>query len=221
MTAAWLLLLLQSGSLDSDADVREKFQPYRQCLVEQGRPLAGGSRTDEEIIGQARARCLASNLGSGSDALFALMKKGATKAQAIERGGRLREEAEKEAVAILRGSAEEPRERVALPSMKVFRKGPLDIEVPNAISDLHNKYALCQDRHFDVRRVRDPSGLRKETERAISACAAEKAALKKEAESRLAKSPGYATAARREAAIDEAFDGYDRVRRAMAEGRLR
>lgn len=106
---------------------------------------------------------------------------------------------------------------MVLMAQSTFVKGPLDIEVPNAIADLHNKYVLCQDKHFDVRRVSDRSGFRKETERAISACAADKAALKQDAEARLAKSPEYAAATRRQEAIAEAFDGYDRVRRAMAE----
>ena len=97
-------------------------------------------------------------------------------------------------------------------------KGPLDLEIPDTIADLHNAYVLCQDRHFDARRVRDRAGFRNETERAISACAAEKAALKQAAEARLAGTSGYAEPERRGAAIAEAFDGYDRVRRAMAGG---
>lgn len=110
---------------------------------------------------------------------------------------------------------------MALLAQSTFARGPLDVEVPNAIADLHNEYVLCQDKHFDIRRVRDQSGFRNETERAISACAPDKAALKQEAEARLAKSPDYAAATRRQEAIAEAFDGYDRVRRAMAEGNSR
>jgi len=107
---------------------------------------------------------------------------------------------------------------LALAAQSTFVKGPSDIQVPNAIADLHDKYVLCQDKHFDSRRVSDRSGFRKETERAISECAAEKAALKLEADARLGKSPDHATAVQRQNAIAEAFDGYDRVRRAMAEG---
>jgi hypothetical protein len=107
---------------------------------------------------------------------------------------------------------------MAMLMQSALAKGPLDLEIPKAIADLHNKYVLCQDQHFDVRRVSDRPGFRKETERAILECAAEKAALMQEAEARLAKSPEHATAALRQKAIAEAFDGYDRVRRAMAEG---
>jgi hypothetical protein len=107
---------------------------------------------------------------------------------------------------------------LALLAQSTFVRGPLDVEVPNAIADLHNRYALCQDKSFDIGRVRDRAAFRKETEQAISACEAEKTALKLEAEKRLAKTSDYSTPAKRAAAIAEAFDGYDRMRRAMAEG---
>jgi hypothetical protein len=108
---------------------------------------------------------------------------------------------------------------ITLLAQSAFVKGPLDIEVPNAIVDLHNKYGLCWDEKFDIARVRDLADFKKETERAISACAAEKARLMQEAEARLARSSDYANAGRRRAAIAEAFDGFDRVHRAMASGR--
>ncbi|HYG46683.1 MAG TPA: hypothetical protein VD846_01970 [Allosphingosinicella sp.] len=106
----------------------------------------------------------------------------------------------------------------ALLMQPAFVKGPLDVEVPNAILDLHNKYGLCWDSRFDVARVRSREDFKKETERAIAACAGEKAALKLEAEARLARTSDYADAERRRAAIAEAFDGFDRLRRAMAAG---
>jgi hypothetical protein len=106
----------------------------------------------------------------------------------------------------------------ALLAQSAFVKGPLDIEVPNAIVDLHNKYGLCWDEKFDIARVRDRADFKKETERAISACAAEKAVLKQEAEARLARTSDYADPTRRQAAIAEAFDGFDRMHRAMAAG---
>jgi hypothetical protein len=109
---------------------------------------------------------------------------------------------------------------MALLAQSAFVKGPLDIEVPNAIVDLHNKYGLCWDQKFDIARVRDRADFAKETERAISACAAEKATLKQEAEARLARTSDYADSARREAAIAEAFDGFDRMHRAMAAGQV-
>ncbi len=107
---------------------------------------------------------------------------------------------------------------VALLAQSALVKGPLDVEVPNAIADLHNEYVLCQDKKFEVARVRDRAGFQKETERAISACADRKAFLKRAADARLAVTSDYADPTRRRAAIAEAFDGFDRVRRAMAAG---
>jgi hypothetical protein len=107
---------------------------------------------------------------------------------------------------------------LALTAQSAFVRGPLDVEVPNAIADLHNRYGECQTKNFDVRRIRDRATFRKETEQAIAACASEKAVLKLEAEKRLAKTSDYSDPGKREAAIVEAFDGYDRMRRAMAEG---
>ena len=110
---------------------------------------------------------------------------------------------------------------VPLLAQSAFVKGPLDIQVPNAIVDLHNEYGLCWDKAFDVARVRDRADFKKETERAISACAAQKAFLEKAADARLARTSDYADPERRRAAIAEAFDGWDRMRRAMAEGNSR
>ena len=99
---------------------------------------------------------------------------------------------------------------------QVSGRTPYDVVVPNAIVAQHNLYVACQDRHFDDRRVRDRASFRGEVERAITACATQKAALKQEAEAVLARSPGYADQAARQAALVEAFDGYDRTRRLMA-----
>ncbi|HEX8127338.1 MAG TPA: hypothetical protein VF548_17320 [Allosphingosinicella sp.] len=107
---------------------------------------------------------------------------------------------------------------VALLAQAAFVKGPLDIEVPDAILDLHNQYGACWDKKFDVARVRDQAGLRKETERAISACAEEKVFLERAADARLARTSDYSDPTRRRAAVAEAFDGWDRVHRAMAAG---
>jgi hypothetical protein len=97
-------------------------------------------------------------------------------------------------------------------------QNPYDVAVPNAIVGQHNRYVACQDEQLDMARVRDPASFRAEVERAISACASSKAALKEEAEAILARSPEFADAARRQAAMTEAFDGYDRVRRLMGAG---
>ncbi|HEY0149430.1 MAG TPA: hypothetical protein VGB70_10550 [Allosphingosinicella sp.] len=107
---------------------------------------------------------------------------------------------------------------LALLGQDVAPRGPLDVEVPNAIADLHNRYVLCQDKHFDAGKVRDLASFKMETEAAITACSADKTKLKLDAESRLAKASNFADPAKRAAAIAEAFDGYDRVRRAMAAG---
>ena len=93
---------------------------------------------------------------------------------------------------------------------------PYDVVVPNMIVAQHNRYVACQDEHFDGRRVRDPASFLAEVERAIAACAEQKAALKQEAEAILARSPDFADGTARQAAIVEAFDGYDRTRRLMA-----
>lgn len=95
---------------------------------------------------------------------------------------------------------------------------PYNVVVPNAIVAQHNRYVACQDEHLDMSRVRDPASFRAEVERAISACATQKEALKQEAEAILARSREFADATRRQAAITEAFDGYDRVRRLMGAG---
>jgi hypothetical protein len=105
---------------------------------------------------------------------------------------------------------------LALLAQNVVGATPYDVVVPNAIVGLHNQYVRCQDEHFDVRRVRDRASFRTEVERAIEACVSQKAALAQQAETVMAASREYADAARRQAAITEAFDGYDRSRRLMA-----
>ena len=107
---------------------------------------------------------------------------------------------------------------LALLAQPASAKGPLHVRVPNGIVDLHDQYVLCQDDKFDVARVRDLADFRRETERAIDACASEKAFLAKAADARLARTPDHADPVMRRKAIAEAFDGYDRVRRAMAAG---
>ena len=90
------------------------------------------------------------------------------------------------------------------------------VEVPNAIVRQHNAYALCQDGHFDIRRVHDQESFIAEADKAINACKDRKATLMRQAEKVLASAPDYADEARRQRAISEAFDGYDEMRREMA-----
>lgn len=94
---------------------------------------------------------------------------------------------------------------------------PNDVVVPNAIVGLHNQYVRCQDEHFDPQRIRDRTSFGSEVERAIAACAGRKAELKQQADAVLVRAPGYADAAVRQRALHEAFDGYDRTRRLMAQ----
>jgi hypothetical protein len=194
MTFVSLLLMLQAGTAAVDGDVREKYHPYRQCLVEQGRPLAGSGRTDEEIIADARGKCLASNLGSGSAALFALMKKGATKEQAIERGARLREEIEKEAAAILRGG---PGDGVAVSSTPQYRMARLAI--PDEIAPAVRPYMQCLG-------AARPQG---------SGCRAERAKAAADSDRMLRRRGGRSKEARR-ALIEKTLAEVDAFHRAFA-----
>ncbi|HVQ08325.1 MAG TPA: hypothetical protein VMS43_07810 [Allosphingosinicella sp.] len=110
---------------------------------------------------------------------------------------------------------------LALLAQAAIGATPLDVDVPNAIVGLHNRYVRCQDQNFDPRHVRDSASFRAEVERAIHACASQKTALERQAETVLAALPEYADAPRRQRAIREAFDGYDRTRRLMARARPR
>ena len=105
---------------------------------------------------------------------------------------------------------------LALLAQNVAGAPPSDVPVPNAIVGLHNQYVRCHDQNFDARNVRDSATFRIEVERAIAACATRKTALVQQAETVMAALPEYADAPRRQRAIAEAFDGYDRMRRLMA-----
>ena len=90
------------------------------------------------------------------------------------------------------------------------------VEVPNAIVALHNAYVKCQDDKFDATRITDRSSFAAEVENAIAACSADKTELMKRADGALLRDPAHMDRAKREAAIAEAFDGYDEMRREMA-----
>jgi hypothetical protein len=91
------LLLLQAAAVSPAT--REKYEPFRRCLIEQARALPETGASGEVLLEQARSKCFAANLSAGSAALFAEMAAGATKEQAIERIGGLRQEVEREALA--------------------------------------------------------------------------------------------------------------------------
>ena len=93
---------------------------------------------------------------------------------------------------------------------------PYDVVVPNAIVGLHNQYVRCQDQNFDAGHIRSAETFQAEVERAIAACAAQKATLEQQADTVLATQADYADATVRARAVSEAFDGYDRTRRLMA-----
>ena len=90
------------------------------------------------------------------------------------------------------------------------------IEVPNAIAQQHNAYVHCQDEHFDVRNVRDQQTFVSEVEKSIAACKDQKGILIDEAEKILAASPDYGDPSKRQSAIAQSFEGYDKMRREMA-----
>lgn len=83
---------------------------------------------------------------------------------------------------------------LAMFAQAVVGATPYDVTVPNAIVGLHNAYVRCVDRNFDIRRVNSRAAMAAEVERAIAACAAEKAVLKQRAEPVLAAQPDYADA---------------------------
>ena len=90
------------------------------------------------------------------------------------------------------------------------------VEVPHAIAAFHDAYVKCQDDNFDTKAVTDRRSFSSAVEAAIVACKATKISLVEKAESALANSLDYADAGKRRAAIAEAFDGYDELRREMA-----
>ena len=96
-------ILLQAVASSVSAEARDSYEPFRQCLLEQARALSTSDQVSEALLERARSNCLAANLSSGSAALFAEMRNGATQDQAVDRVARLREEVEQEALAIVRG----------------------------------------------------------------------------------------------------------------------
>lgn len=138
MIAIASLLLLQAGPAPADGRMQEIFQPYRQCLVQQGRPLASADRSDSEILEHAVQDCFAENRASEAAGLLALMEKGFTREQALERNARLREEAERVSIAILRASPDGLHDRVAIPRVKQ------GLEIPDEIAPAILPYLLCR-----------------------------------------------------------------------------
>jgi len=98
------LFLLQAAVADVSPGGREKYEPFRKCLLEQSRALTRADAEDRAILDEARAKCMNANLSSGTAALFAEMKAGATKEQAIDRVAALRMATEDEALARIRAT---------------------------------------------------------------------------------------------------------------------
>jgi hypothetical protein len=96
------MMLLQAVTAPVSAEAREQYQPFRRCLIEQARSLAASDLADEALLDRARSNCFEANLASGTAALFAEMRNGATEDQAGDSVVRLRAEAEQEALATAR-----------------------------------------------------------------------------------------------------------------------
>ena len=96
------LFLLQAAIADVSPAGREKYEPFRKCLVGQSRTLTRADADDQAILEEARSKCMNANFSSGTAALFAEIKAGATKEQAIDRVAALRMAAEQEALAGIR-----------------------------------------------------------------------------------------------------------------------
>lgn len=107
---------------------------------------------------------------------------------------------------------------IALAAASALGIAQQGIEVPKAILKQHNAYVRCQDEHFDARNVHDQRTFATEVEKSIAACKDQKAILIDEAEKILATAPDYGDPAKRESAIAQSFDGYDKMRREMANG---
>ena len=139
------LLLLQAATPVS-AEAREHYEPFRQCLIEQARSLAPGGLTGEALLDQARSGCRSANLASGSAALLAEVRGGATQEQAVERVAALREATEQEALAAALSVAqppEPPAGEKAAPqtSVRVQRLGSLTI--PDEVAPAVLPYLDC------------------------------------------------------------------------------
>ncbi|MEG3087021.1 hypothetical protein [Sphingomonas sp. PB4P5] len=96
------LLLLQAVVADGASPGREKYEPFRKCLLKQAATLAQAKDDDRVVLEAARSNCMRVNLASGSAAMFAEIKAGATKEQAIDRVAALRLAAEQEALTQIR-----------------------------------------------------------------------------------------------------------------------
>jgi hypothetical protein len=180
--------------------------------VEQGRPFLQAGRTDEEIVDRARDKCFASNLASGSAVLFALIGKGATREQAVEQGARLREEIEREAVAILRASPDGAGDRVAIAA--VTRR----LDIPDEIAPAIVPYMMCLSASAGTpvytegkkRLIPPPPGIGKG-----AGCSAQRARAAVDAEQLLRRRGGRNKKARR-ALIEKTLAEIDAFERAPA-----
>jgi hypothetical protein len=96
------LLMLQAVMPDVPTSIAEKYEPFRKCLLGRSRELTRENADDRVILDEARSQCMRANLSSGSAVMFAEIKAGATKKQAIDRVAALRLATEQEALASIR-----------------------------------------------------------------------------------------------------------------------
>lgn len=97
MIAAILFGLQAAATVSPEA--RARYEPLRRCLDDQVGWAATSDRQGEDLVKDALMKCLGPNLATGSAELFAEMKTGATKEEAIRRGAAARTEAEQEFLA--------------------------------------------------------------------------------------------------------------------------
>lgn len=135
-----LLILLQAASPVS-ADARQKYEPFRTCLIGEARSQTKPGEDDGAILERARSSCFAANLASGSAAMFAEINSGATQQQAVERVGRLREEAE--AIAAIRAVKAAGGPPPAPPAIEKRGVVLARLEIPDEISPAVTPYIVC------------------------------------------------------------------------------
>jgi hypothetical protein len=134
--------MLQAAT-PASAEARQKYEPFRTCLVGEAQSQTRPDEEDRAILERARSSCFAANLASGSAAMFAEINKGATKEQALERVARLREEAEAEALAAIRAVKASGAPAPAAPPIE--RRGVVlgRLVIPDAIAPAVMPYLVC------------------------------------------------------------------------------
>lgn len=103
------ILLLQAAATAAapatvSPEARAKYEPYRRCMLAQAGRIDAAGKTDEVVTDVARQACMSANLFSGTQALFAEMRAGASKPVAIEHLAAFRSGIEAEALAAIRAA---------------------------------------------------------------------------------------------------------------------